>query len=100
LLAKVKRAARLRFHDSVSLRSRYDLDGGVIPLIAGCELSWMSTGQHVITVSGTDITNTTSKSTVTVDNSHPPNTIGKDITVSVDGSDLMETSNFSTTQLV
>jgi hypothetical protein len=35
--------------------------------------------------------------TVTVDNSHPPNTIGKDVTVSVDGTNVMQTPAFSIT---
>jgi hypothetical protein len=35
---------------------------------------------------------------VTVDNSHPPNVIGKDATVSVDGSGTLTTPSFATTQ--
>jgi len=61
----------------------------------------VSGGQHVITVSATDITNTTSASqpeTVTVDNSHPPLPISKDVTLSVDASGVMQTPTFSTTQ--
>jgi hypothetical protein len=58
-----------------------------------------SAGQHVITVSATDATGNTGTSApvaVTVDNSHPPKTIGKDVTVSVDGSGLLQTARFST----
>lgn len=60
-----------------------------------------SAGQHVITASAADATNTTKVSapvTVTVDNSHPPAVIGKDVTVSVDGNGIIQTPNFSTTQ--
>jgi hypothetical protein len=71
------------------------------PYLLFWDTQTVSAGQHVLTVSATDITNTTSTSkpvSVTVDNSHPANTIGTDVTVSVDGSGLMQTSSFSTTQ--
>jgi hypothetical protein len=57
-------------------------------------------GSYEITVSATDVTGNTGTSSpvsVTVDNSHPPNIIGKDFTISVDGKGLMQTPVFSTT---
>jgi Bacterial Ig domain len=57
-------------------------------------------GQHTITVSATNVTGQTGTSApvmVTVDNSNPPNVIGKDATVSVDGAGLMQTPKFATT---
>jgi hypothetical protein len=60
----------------------------------------VSAGQHVITVSATEITGNTGTSspvTVTVDNSNPPNTIGENATVSGDGGGLMQTPKFSVT---
>jgi hypothetical protein len=57
-------------------------------------------GQHVLTASATDVLNLTGTSapvTVTVNNSHPPNTIGIDVTVFRDASDTLTTPTFSTT---
>jgi hypothetical protein len=57
-------------------------------------------GQHVITASATDSAGrigTSAPVTVTVDNSRPPRTIGKDVTVSVDGTNVLQTPAFSTT---
>jgi hypothetical protein len=57
-------------------------------------------GQHLITAAATDsfnLTGTSDPVTVTVDNSHPPNTIGIDATVFRDASDTMTTPALSTT---
>jgi hypothetical protein len=57
-------------------------------------------GQHAITASATDtfnLTGTSSPVTVTVDNSHPPQTIQIDAAVFRDTSDTMTTPAFSTT---
>jgi hypothetical protein len=66
-------------------------------------LAWNSTsvanGPHVFSAAATDTAGTTSTSppiTATVDNSHPPKLIGKDVTVAVDGADAMTTAAFST----
>lgn len=58
-------------------------------------------GQHVLTATATDITGNTGNSSpvqVTVNNSNPPNVIGQDFAVSVDGSGTMTTPQFSTSQ--
>jgi len=71
------------------------------PYVTYWDTEAASTGQHTITVWATDITGNTGTSapvTVTVDNSHPANLIGKDVTVSVDGLGLMQTPKFSTTK--
>jgi hypothetical protein len=67
-------------------------------------ISWDTTtvpdGQHVVSVSATDTLGNTGHSTpVTLDvnNSHPANLIGKEVTVSVDGQGTMTTPSFSTT---
>ena len=57
-------------------------------------------GQHVITVTATDVTGSTGSSpptTVTVDNSHPANTITQEMAISVDAQGVMQTPMFSTT---
>ena len=57
-------------------------------------------GQHTISASATDTVGLVGNSapvTVTVDNSHPPKVIGKEVTVSIDGSGTMQTPVFSTT---
>jgi hypothetical protein len=57
-------------------------------------------GQHTITASATDTVGhigTAPSVTVTVDNSHPANPIGKDATAFVDTSGAMQTAPFSTT---
>jgi hypothetical protein len=66
-------------------------------------LSWDTTtvaaGQHAITATATDTlgnTGTSAAVTVTVDNTHPANPIGKDVQVSVDGAGTMTTAAFST----
>ena len=58
-------------------------------------------GQHTLTATGIDITGNSGTSapvTVTVDNSHPPNPIGKDAQVSVDGVGAMTTPVVTTSQ--
>ncbi len=60
----------------------------------------VSGGRHVITASATDsvgLIGTSAPVAVTVDNSRAPSTIGKDVTVSVDGTSVMQTPAFSTT---
>lgn len=66
-------------------------------------ISWDSTtvpdGQHVITVSATDSLGNIGISTpisLSVDNSHPANLVGKDVSISVDGHDTITTPAFST----
>jgi hypothetical protein len=69
------------------------------PYITFWDTQTATVGQHVITVTATDITGNTGTSSpvnVNVDNSHPANVIGKDITVSVDGNGSMQTPVFST----
>jgi hypothetical protein len=56
-------------------------------------------GPHMVSASAIDSGGLVGYSTpvsVTVDNSHPPSVIGKDATISVDGSGLMQTPAFST----
>jgi hypothetical protein len=69
-------------------------------------IPWDSTtvadGQHVISVSATDTLGNVGNSTpvtLNVNNSHPANLIGKDVTVSVDGSGTLTTPVFSTTTI-
>jgi hypothetical protein len=57
-------------------------------------------GSHILTAIAIDqsaLSSTSAPVSVTVDNSHPANLIGKDVTVFQDGSDLMQTPVFSTT---
>jgi hypothetical protein len=68
-------------------------------------ISWntqtVADGAHVITATATDsaaLTGNSAPVSVTVDNSHPPNPIGKDVTVFVDGQGTMTTPSFSTTK--
>jgi hypothetical protein len=75
------------------------------PLTAAPYLMFWNTltvadGPHALTASATDsfnLTGTSAPVTVTVDNSHPPNTIGIDATVYSDASGTMTTPAFSTT---
>jgi hypothetical protein len=56
-------------------------------------------GQHTVSATATDTVGHVTNSelvTVTVDNSHPPKLIGKDVTTSVNGSGLLTTAAFST----
>jgi hypothetical protein len=66
-------------------------------------ISWNTTtvldGSHTVTVSATDSQGNVGNSTpvtLSVDNSHPANLIGKDVTVSADGHDAITTPVFST----
>jgi hypothetical protein len=67
-------------------------------------ISWDSTtvpdGQHTITVSATDTLGNVGTSvpvTLNVNNSHPANLIGKEVSVSADGAGTITTATFSTT---
>jgi len=67
-------------------------------------LNWDTTtvpdGRHVVTVTATDVLGNVGNSvpvTLTVDNSHPPQLIGKEVSLSVDGQGVMTTPPFSTT---
>jgi len=70
------------------------------PYIVFWDTETATTGQHVITVTATDVTGSAGSSaptTVTVDNSNPPSTITQETVVSVDGQGIMQTPMFSTT---
>jgi len=70
------------------------------PYIVYWDTLTASDGQHAITASATDsagLVGTSARVSVTVDNSRPPNVISKDVTVSVDGTNVMQTPAFSTT---
>lgn len=76
---------------------------GTLVTSAPYMISWDSTtvpdGQHVIAVSATDSLGNVDNSTpvtVSVDNSHPPLLIGKDVSISVDGQGAITTAVFST----
>jgi hypothetical protein len=67
-------------------------------------ISWDCTtvpdGQHTITVSATDTLGNVGTSvpvTLSVNNSHPANLIGKDVSIFVDGAGTITTPTFSTT---
>jgi Bacterial Ig domain/Lysyl oxidase len=67
-------------------------------------ISWDTTkvadGQHTITVSATDALGNTGNSTpvaLEVNNSHPANLIGTEVSLSVDGAGALTTPQFSTT---
>jgi hypothetical protein len=69
-------------------------------------ISWDTTkvpdGQHVITVSATDSLGNVGKSvpvTLQVNNSHPANLIGTEVSLSVDGAGTLTTPVFSTTTI-
>ena len=93
--------------DSAVVSVQFYIDGSPLgsPLTAAPYVIYWNTlalsdGQHVITASATDSAGhigTSAPVTVTVDNSHPANAIGKDVTVFVDASDAMQTAAFSTT---
>jgi len=83
------------------------VDNGTTPVgtvtSAPYMISWNTTtvpdGSHVITVTATDNLGNVGNSapvTVSVNNSHPANTITKDVSVSVDGQGVMTTPSFST----
>jgi len=83
------------------------VDNGAVPVgtvtSAPYMTSWNTTtvadGSHVITVTATDNLGNVGNSapvTVNVNNSHPANTITKDVSVSVDGQGVMTTPSFST----
>src|SRR5262245_7722084 len=70
------------------------------PFLMPWDTRTVADGQHTLTAAATDsfnLTGTSSPVTVTVDNSHPAQTITIDATVFRDGSDIMTTPAFSTT---
>lgn len=70
------------------------------PFMTSWDTTTASNGsQHTITASATDTSGNTASSapvSVTVDNSHPPKLIKKDVTVFTDGKGTMSTPSFST----
>jgi Bacterial Ig domain/Lysyl oxidase len=69
------------------------------PYIISWDTTTVPDGQHTITVSATDSQGNVGNSspvTLNVNNSHPANLIGKEVTVSVDGHDAITTPVFST----
>jgi Bacterial Ig domain/Lysyl oxidase len=93
--------------DTAVINVQFYLDGVALgaPLTAPPYIIYWDTlnttnGQHTITASATDTVGLVGNSapvTVTVDNSHPANVIGKEVTAFVDGSGTMQTPVFSTT---
>ena len=70
------------------------------PYMITWDTTTVADGQHVITISATDTLGNTGNSvpvTITVNNSHPANLIGKEVSLSVDGHDAITTPAFSTT---
>ena len=92
--------------DTAVINVQFYLDGSALgapvtapPYIVYWNTLTTSDGQHAISASATDSAGHIGYSTqvtVTVDNSHPANVIGKDVTVFVDGSNTMQTPVFST----
>jgi hypothetical protein len=71
------------------------------PYLTTWDTETATAGQHTLTATAIDITGNSGTSapvTVTVDNSHPPNLIGKDAQVSVDGVGAMTTPVVTTSQ--
>ena len=69
------------------------------PFIVYWDTLTLADGPHSVTATATDTVGNIGNAasvTVTVDNSHPPLLIGKDVTVSVDGAGPMQTAAFST----
>src|SRR5207247_271465 len=93
--------------DTAVVSLQFYIDGAALgmplsapPYIIYWDTLTVSDGQHAITAWATDSVGLVGYSpsvTVTVDNSHPPNVIGKDVALSVDGSGTMQTPVFSTT---
>jgi hypothetical protein len=70
------------------------------PYMIAWDTTTVPDGQHKITVSATDTLGNVGTSipvTLSVNNSHPANLIGKDVSISVDGSGTITTPTFSTT---
>ncbi|MGZ5054304.1 MAG: Ig-like domain-containing protein [Methylobacter sp.] len=83
------------------------VDNGTVPVGTATSspymVSWdttkVSDGTHVVTAVATDTLNNVGYSTpvsLTVNNSHPANLIGKDVSVSADGQGAINTPSFST----
>ncbi len=71
------------------------------PFLTAWDTETTTAGQHTLTATAIDITGNSGTSpgvTVTVDNSHPANVIGKDVTVSVDGVGAMTAPAITTSQ--
>jgi hypothetical protein len=71
------------------------------PFLTTWDTETSTAGQHALTATAIDSTGNSGTSpgvTVTVDNSHPPNVIGKDVVVSVDGSGPMTAPMITTSQ--
>jgi len=69
------------------------------PYVIAWDTTTVPDGPHTITVSASDSQANVGNSTpvmLSVDNSHPANLIGKDVTVSADGHDSITTAAFST----
>ena len=69
------------------------------PFMIPWDTTTSDAGTHVLTATALDTINLTATSapiTITVDNTHPPAVIGKEVTVSVDGAATMITPAFST----
>jgi Lysyl oxidase/Bacterial Ig domain/Protein of unknown function (DUF2012) len=72
----------------------------VPPFMTNWDTTTAAFGPHVVTASAVDAAGNVGNATpvsVNVDNTHPPNLIGQDISVSIDGSGLITTPSFSTT---
>lgn len=70
------------------------------PFMTSWDTQLLAAGPHTLTASATDqsgLSSTSAAVVVTVDNSHPPNQIGIDVTVFQDTADVMQTAPFSTT---
>jgi hypothetical protein len=71
------------------------------PYLTTWDSETATAGQHALTATAIDITGNSGTSapvTVTVDNSHPPNQVGEDAVVSVDGVGLMTAPVITTSQ--
>ena len=69
------------------------------PFMIPWDTTTSDAGTHVLTATALDTINLTATSapiTITVDNTHPPAVIGREVTVSVDGAATMITPAFST----
>jgi hypothetical protein len=71
------------------------------PYLTTWDTETATAGQHALTATAIDVSGNSGTSvpvTVTVDNSHPPNVIGIDVQVSVDGSGSMTAPAITTSQ--
>jgi hypothetical protein len=73
---------------------------GSSPFMTTWNTETVTNGPHVLTATAVDsggLSSTSAPVSVTVDNSHPANPIGSDITLSQDGTNTIQTPVFSTT---